>query len=383
MKLKIEKLSIGEKIYIGCYIPFDRTDWREKVKNIQGRIWHDDEKVWLIPYTTETYQRFKALIGEKDIEVVPSTVCRKVLPPRVPLKIINQQPKTFAAKEQQALSHEYNQAVLDFETKIRLIRYSYLTVKNYRNTFILFCRYFEHQYESPRLIPKEAARQYMLKLIREKNMSTSGQNQLVSALKFYFEKVLGKDPEYYDLERPKAPNKLPSILSKEEIKRLFSVVGNQKHRCILMMLYSAGLRLGEVVNLRKVDILIDRRQIFIKNAKGAKDRTSILSEKMFSELEKYWQEYPTTYWLFEGQTGGQYSPRSVQEIMKQAVIASKVNPLVTCHSLRHSFATHLLESGTDLRYIQELLGHNDPKTTERYTHVTNKGRSNLKSPLDD
>jgi site-specific recombinase XerD len=379
-KLKIEKIAIHERTWIGAHVPYDRTDWREKVKNIQGRYWHTDEKLWLIPYHPDSYRHLKNLIGPDNIEVMHTPTPRKLLPPRLPLKII-QSPKKALVKPQ--LSEQYSQAVSNYEDKLRLLRYSYETLKNYRNTFILFCRYFEKQYHSVSDIPKEAARQYMLKLIRDTKMSTSGQNQLVSALKFYFEKVLGQDKTYYDLERPRENRKLPNILSREEVKKLFAAVGNQKHKCILMMLYSAGLRLSEVVNLRRADVWIDRGQVFVKNGKGGKDRMTTLSPKMVIELEKYWQEYSAHYWLFEGQTGGQYSKRSVQEIMKQAVIASGVNPYVTVHSLRHSFATHLYEGGMSSRSIQQLLGHESLETTERYTHLTEVHRSNLRSPLDD
>ena len=167
-------------------------------------------------------------------------------------------------------------------------------------------------------------------------------------------------------------SKLPNVLSQQEVKRLFSVVTNIKHKTILQTIYSAGLRMSEVLNLKVNDIDSDRMTIKIRQSKGAKDRHVMLAEKLLILLRQYVREYDPQEYLFEGQKGGAYSSRSVQQIMKKA----------TVHTLRHSFATHLLESGTDLRYIQEFLGHKSIQTTEIYTHVTSVGKSNVKSPLD-
>jgi integrase/recombinase XerD len=150
-----------------------------------------------------------------------------------------------------------------------------------------------------------------------------------------------------------------------------------------MLIYAGGLRVSELVNLRKDDILIDRMQLFVKGGKGKKDRYTVFSKKLLNQLTQYLKDYTPAYWLFEGQDYGQYSVRSVQAILRQAVTRSGVNPYATVHTLRHSFATHLLENGTDLRYIQQLLGHASSKTTEIYTHITRKGEEKLKSPLDD
>lgn len=149
-----------------------------------------------------------------------------------------------------------------------------------------------------------------------------------------------------------------------------------------MLIFSAGLRLGEAIKIRKDDLHFDRNRIYIKSAKGKTDRYSILTQKMKTQLQEYIKTYKPTYWIFEGQTNEQYSARSVQAILRKAVEAAKVNPFATVHTLRHSFATHLLERGTDIRYIQEILGHNSLKTTEIYTHITKKGGEQIQSPLD-
>ena len=191
----------------------------------------------------------------------------------------------------------------------------------------------------------------------------------------------GREKAYYDL-RPKKPKKLPNVLSVEEVVRLFNVIDNLKHRCILKTIYSGGLRLSEITYLRIADIHSDRMQIFVHGGKGKKDRYTTLSKGLLKDLRAYFLEYRPEYWLFEGQTGGQYSVRSVQAVLKKAVKKSKINPYATVHTLRHSYATHLLEQGTSLRHIQELLGHENSSTTEIYTHVSNHEKQQVISPLD-
>lgn len=193
--------------------------------------------------------------------------------------------------------------------------------------------------------------------------------------------MLGQPRKICDL-RPKKPKKLPTVLRQHEVVVLLGAVSNLKHRCILMLIYFAGLRLGELLRLRIDDVLVAQKKVFVKDAKGQKDRYTVLSERMTTYLMRYLKKYKPTYWLFEGQTGGAYSASSVQAILCRAVDKSGVNPFATVHTLRHSFAAHLLENGMDLRYIQALLGHRSSKTAEVYTHVTDTARRRFKSPLD-
>ena len=222
---------------------------------------------------------------------------------------------------------------------------------------------------------------FLLKSIEDRRWSESAQNQAVNAIKFYFEKVLGQERTFYEL-RPRKSQKLPGVFSEQEIIALFKAIENLKHRTILMLIYSAGLRIGESVKLRKADINLERKSIFIKAGKGKKDRYSVLSDKVVLLLQEYIEAYKPDYWLFEGQDGGQYSTRSIQQVFRRAVAKADINPYSTVHTLRHSFATHLLERGMDLRYIQSLLGHSSSETTEIYAHVTKKAREKLYSPLD-
>ena len=220
-------------------------------------------------------------------------------------------------------------------------------------------------------------------MVQERGISASSQNQAINAIKFYYEKVKGGARKFYQLERPLKETKLPTVLSVEEVQAMIKSTKNLKHKTMIMLCYSAGLRLGELLNLKPNDIDSDRMQISIKGAKGKKDRYTLLAEKLLPLLRDYYKKYGPKEYLFEGETGGQYSERSMQTVVKEALQRGNVKKYATVHTLRHSFATHLLENGTDLRYIQNLLGHSSSKTTEVYTHVTSKALSGLKSPLDN
>lgn len=187
----------------------------------------------------------------------------------------------------------------------------------------------------------------------------------------------------YEIKRPRKDKKLPVVLSKEEVAGILSSVENLKHRAILMLVYSAGLRVSEVVKLKLADIDNNRMLIHIKGAEGKKDRYAMLSKMALETLREYWGQYKPEQWLFEGVRKGRHlSTRTVEKILEHARERAGIIKAVTVHTLRHSFATHLLEAGTDLRYIQELLGHANSKTTEIYTHVSAKNIGQIKSPLD-
>ncbi|MCK9400098.1 MAG: tyrosine-type recombinase/integrase [Bacteroidales bacterium] len=223
----------------------------------------------------------------------------------------------------------------------------------------------------------------MLYLIEHRDISISYQNQSINAIKFYYEQVLGRLVKSYHIQRPRRERKLPNVLSEEEVQMILNNTDNLKHKAILSLIYSAGLRRSELINLQPTDIDSKRMYVIIRGGKGNKDRYSILSEKVLILLRKYFRKYKPFNWLFEGQFGGQYSASSIQNILKNAVAKARIKKKVTVHTLRHCFATHLLEHGVDLRYIQELLGHKNAKTTEIYTHITQRGLGKIKSPLDN
>jgi integrase/recombinase XerD len=187
----------------------------------------------------------------------------------------------------------------------------------------------------------------------------------------------------YYIPRQKKPKVLPNVLSEEEVLLIMNNMNNLKHRCIISLVYSAGLRLGEVTNLKPADIDSKRNYVIVRQGKGMKDRYSLLSSRVLEMLRIYYKEYQPKEYLFEGQFGGPYSATSIHNILKVAVDKAGIKKRVTVHTLRHSFATHLLERGTDIRYIQELLGHQSSGTTEIYTHMTQKGLGQIKSPLDN
>jgi integrase/recombinase XerD len=207
----------------------------------------------------------------------------------------------------------------------------------------------------------------------------------INALKFYYEQVLGREKFFWEIPRPKKHLILPKVLGEQELRRLFDATNNLKHKAILFTAYSAGLRVSEVINLRMQDIDRERRQLFVYCSKGKKDRYVALSPLLLDILESYykiWNPKPTNY-LFEGDEPGKpYSIRSAQIIFHNAKLKAGISKTISFHGLRHSFATHMLEKGVDTKYIKEILGHFNIKTTERYLHVKRETLINIESPLD-
>jgi integrase/recombinase XerD len=269
----------------------------------------------------------------------------------------------------------------EFIKTMKLKDYSIRTLKTYTSMLRLYMNFYETRAIDD--LTDEDIREYLLYLVNTKKISQSYQNQAINAIKFYYEQVLGRPTHTYYLQRPKREIKLPSVMSEEEVLRLLKQVDNLKHKTALSLIYSAGLRVGELINLKICDIDSSRAQIRINQAKGKKDRVTLLSSNILKLLREYFKEYRPKEWLFEGQDSGQYSAGSIQAVFRKAKKAAGIQKKATVHTLRHSFATHLLERGTDLRYIQELLGHQSSHTTEIYTHVTEKGFKNIISPFDN
>ena len=262
--------------------------------------------------------------------------------------------------------------------KLELKRYSDNTVRNYVSCFEAF---INHYYEiDPINLNEIDVRNYLQKLIQE-GKSNSYVNLAVNSIKFFYEIVHGMPNRFYSIERPRKEKQLPEVLSKEEIVNIINNTNNIKHKCIVGLLYSSGLRRGELLNLNVTDIDSKRMVVKIKNAKGNKDRISILSPSILKDLQSYYKEYRPTKYLFEGQRGAQYTATSVLKIISVAAKKAGIFKKVTPHMLRHSFATHLLENGTDIRHIQLLMGHSSTKTTEIYTHVANRSFMEIKDLL--
>jgi site-specific recombinase XerD len=231
-------------------------------------------------------------------------------------------------------------------------------------------------------LTKKQVEAYLLWLMDKKGYTKAGIHTTINALKFYFEKVEGRATEFYDLPRPKKASKLPDILAEEEIVDLIKKTDNLKHRALLMASYSAGLRVGELVTLKKSDIDSKRMMIHIRGAKGEKDRMVPLSKRLLETLRLYVMTFKPKEYLFEGEGGLPYGTRSAQLVLAAAKRKAGILKNGSIQSLRHSYATHLLEGGTDVRYIQSFLGHNSLKTTMLYTHVSKLKIESIQSPLD-
>lgn len=264
--------------------------------------------------------------------------------------------------------------------KLELCRYSPATHQSY---IYMFRKFLQAIYPRPlHQITKTDIQQYHLKLVREKEISRSYQNQSINAIKFYVEKVLGHERQFFELDRPPKANRLPVVLCLKEVQSLLSSCKNLKHKAMLTTLYAAGLRMGELLNLKPRDIDSASMRIWIREGKGVKDRCTMLSPVLLSLLRSYYSAYRPNTYLFEGTPGSRYSGSSVRKVLQRTVTKAGIAKQIKPHTLRHSFATHLLENGTNLRYIQTLLGHSSSKTTEIYTHVSTTSLKDIVSPLD-
>jgi site-specific recombinase XerD len=267
----------------------------------------------------------------------------------------------------------------EYLQKLELKHYALNTAKIYISMFEKFINHFKR--DDLMQINEQEIREFML-IQSKRNVSKSYLNQLINSIKFYYEIVQGMPNKFYELERPRKDEKLPKVISKEEVLKVIANAGNIKHKCIISLLYSAGLRRSELLNLKLSDIDSKRMLITVKGGKGNKDRNTLLSKTVLVELRKYFLEWLPKVYLFEGMNGGKYSATSISNVVKRASKTLGTGKSISPHVLRHSFATHLLEAGTDLRTIQILLGHNSSRTTEIYTHVAINHIKIIKNPLD-
>ena len=354
--LMTTEMTFTQEAYKGnpvIMIRFDSTLMLvEEVKKIPGRKWSQTHKSWYVPDTPENRSRF---------ELLPPAS----LPPKRGLPKVS----------------EINKPELDaLREKLILKGYSKNTQRTYYYEFAQFL-YILGNHEAKSL-DEGRIRSYFLYCAEGLQMNENQINSRYNALKFYYEQVLGTEKLFIDLPRPKRPSQLPKHISARDIKKLFEVVTNKKHLLMLKLCYGMGLRVSEIVSLKVSDIDSGNMQVLIECAKGKKDRYVNLPESILGELRSYYIEYRPEKYLFEGQGGGKYSIRSAQNVFKSAMTKAKINKDVGIHGLRHSYATHLLENGTDISYIQSLLGHESIKTTLGYTRVAQKNVKNVKSPLD-
>lgn len=323
------------------------AEWIARIKKLEGAIWSQTLGVWHLPDTEENRVRFKL------------TPLSHTVP-----------------------SIEGIAQIEKFKQYLRSKRYCESTITTYSEALKSFLVFYR---EKPvAAITNEDVIVFNNEYILKNKLSASYQNQIVNAIKLFFQTIRETKMLVDKIHRPKRSKSLPNVLSKEEVKSILEAHSNIKHKAMLAMIYSCGLRRSELLHLRFSDIDSKRNIVLLKNAKGKKDRIAPLSPKILEMLRAYYKDFKPTVWLFEGQIKGeQYSEQSLQSVLKQALKKVNITKPVTLHWLRHSYATHLLESGTDLRYIQELLGHNSSKTTEIYTHVSTKSIQQIKSPFDD
>ena len=275
----------------------------------------------------------------------------------------------------------YQEKALDsYQDLLKLKHYSYSTIKSYRNSLIRFFNFYPHS--KPSQITKDEIMFYLLCYNEKHKPTSSTLNVMTSSIKFFYEGVLKRDKEFYEFPRAQRERRLPQVFDEKEVVAIINATENLKHKTMLCLAYSGGLRISEVVNLKISDIDSKRMLINIRQAKGKKDRIVMLSEKILEILRVYYKEFGPIYWLFEGQKKSQYDVRTLSKIMQQAKEKAGVKKSGGIHSLRHSFATHLLEAGTDLISIKNLLGHESLRTTARYTHVSKKSIIKIQSPFD-
>ncbi|MCF6367147.1 MAG: site-specific integrase [Bacteroidales bacterium] len=359
MKVVIYNPRINAK-RIKIYIPYKRFDFRKKVKSLNSSFWHPSQKLWSIINTKENLNYLKNIFGNECIikeEIAPREI------------------------KSRKLSESGIEALNNLEKVLTLKGMSKSTINTYKNMLTVFFSRFMNS--DVKQITKEQIESFIYQLIKENKISESYQNQIINAIKAYYEYVLEIPREYYEIRRPKRSVTIPNVLSEEEVMKIIQSPDNLKHRAILWTIYSAGLRISELTNLRIADINSKDGYIYVKDSKGKKDRKTILSEHLIILLRKYYKSYKPSYWLFEGQTGGKYSVSSIRYIFRRAVKNTNSNPWATVHTLRHSFATHCIQNGVNMRHIQNMLGHNNPKTTEIYTKTIEINNKKITSPLDN
>lgn len=360
-QIKLYEFHHHNVVQIGINFRYDRK-LIEALKNLDGVQWTNTFRCFYLKATKENLNRVVKYLNDSNYYVDYSALNISEIPDI----------KNIAIETERI-------EIIRFKNYLEGRRYSVSTIDSYTSfvtkflKFHLFKEYFNFS-DVDRFVEKEIA---------AKNYSVSSHRQCISALKHYFELTEQEEIDPSKLQRPHKSKFLPGVLSKEEVIDLLRATRNLKHRCILALIYASGLRIGELINLKLNDIDIDRRQILIRQAKGRKDRYVMLAESFLPIFYNYLQTYEPQIYFAEGFNAGQYTASAIRSFLKESCRRARIRKRVTPHTLRHSYATHMLENGIDLRYIQELLGHSRPETTMIYTHVTQKDLSKIRSPLDE
>jgi integrase/recombinase XerD len=365
-------LEYESRSFIRLHLKYYSKDILAIIKGNSLALWSDKYRAWVMPNDKESIKRLILIVGEKARILVNRD-----------LQIGDIQVKQMLLEQGHKSTPGFKSCPEGYMNKMKLRNYSEKTIINYHYALLRFINtYKDKTLDEINEFTGEEVNKYHSMLQQERGKSCSALNISVNAIKFYYKDILHRDIDTETITRPKREDNLPNVLSEGDIKKIMVNTDNIKHKAILLLIYSAGLRISELINLRITDIQSQRQLLFIKGAKGKKDRYTLLSEKALGLLREYYKVYRPKAYLFEGQYGGRYSESSIRTILIRAKEKAGIMQKATVHSLRHSFATHLLEHGTDLRYIQELLGHNSSKTTEIYTHVSRREIGKIKSPAD-
>lgn len=383
MKLQLKRGNDGE---LAVELPYSEKRV-EQIKSLPTRRWDPSVRSWIIPcrqydvgLLVDAFADCDIAIDPELLEQIPS-VREWVKERRTPTKSVLETGSTTDYSATSPWSSRHRKLFLE---QMKLRGFSFKTIRAYTGQVNRYMRFCESSPMAESSSPNASRlSEYSLSLL-ESGLSHAHVNQAISAIKFYLKHVCG----IIELEpyvRPKKEKKLPNVLARGEVMRLLRQASNPKHRAILYLTYSSGLRVGEVVRLRLRDLDRERKTIHIRQGKGRKDRITVLSEAAYEVVEAYLRSgsVDPAGWLFPGQYQGRHlTERSVQKVFEQKLREAGIRKEVSVHSLRHSFATHLLEGGIDLRYIQELLGHQNVRTTEIYTHISVKDVRRIRSPLD-
>jgi len=368
--LNVISICIEQKKWIGLHTNFNRTLYN-KLRECRKARFHEKSRLFLVePKTDDIINVLEPLKGYCELYVASSV---KIKEARLLLMIF----------EHKYLKGQYRSCPVDFIEKMLMANYSMNTIKTYHHFLFKYINDGNFSDWNDIISTDEALINRYHEIMSQTDVSYSTINQSISAIKLYYRWMLGVEFDNIKLVRPKGELKLPKVLSVEEINAIIKGTTNLKHQCLLLMLYGCGLRIGELVNLKIEDYDRDENKLWIRGGKGKKDRRTIINGKMKVIFEKYLEQFEPEKWMFEGQFGGPYTSSSATKILKRAARKAGIRKNVSLHMLRHSFATHLLEKGTDLRYIQELLGHASSKTTEIYTYVSNKYLNGISCPTEN
>ncbi len=383
--IRLTPLTHRGKACIALHFAFDIT--LNKILNaLPCAAWSKTHRCWYIPLQEADYKAFRESVSGKailDTDAIRRFLEERKNEPR-PAEVMPITGRAPTASATAKLSIENREALDQFVQQLKLKAYSASTIRTYRNEFVQLLQLLKHKPVTA--LTSDDLKRYMVYAMDAQGISENTAHSRLNALKFYFEQVLKKDKFFWEIPRPKKPIILPKLLNETELTRLFNALSNKKHKAMLFTAYSSGLRVSEIVNLKISDIDSVRMQILVQRAKGKKDRYVNLSPLLLDILRQYIREYkphPRVYLFESDQTLTAYPTRTVQQIFSNAKRNAGIRKEVGIHSLRHSFATHLLDKGTDIRYIKDLLGHFNIRTTERYLHVSKKQLVNIISPFDD